>query len=215
MRWCPLVDVTVVVLVPAVLGGCGWVDNGTVGLTAIEGVEGCDIRNMWVHLARWQYGDLVEARVRLGNALVGVMLYGGRLAQRSPIRSGDVSRPLERILVGVVRTTLEWDAVRQIVRRWAQRRVVVVVLVLLVVVAVRVADQGRGGLARVFVDLRLEVAVVAGERWERFPVAVDVAGAAGRHFEDVHVQSPGGVPAEQAMVVVDLHAPRPEVVRQP
>ena len=63
-------------------------------------------------------------------------------------------------------------------------------------------------------DLRLEVAVVAGERWERFPVAVDVAGAAGRHFEDVHVQSPGGVPAEQAMVVVDLHAPRPEVVRQ-
>lgn len=56
------------------------------------------------------------------------------------------------------------------------------------------------------------IVVVQGR--EHLLVAVDAARTAGGHFEYVHMEAARLVPAQQAMIVEHLNAPRTEIVGQ-
>lgn len=84
-------------------------------------------------------------------------------------------------------------------------RIVQIVLVYGAIAIVVRIDIGQG---------RVVLGLDGGERRELLPVAVHLAGAAGGHLEDVHVETAHLVPAEQAMVVVHLRAVRAVRLRQ-
>lgn len=239
-----------------------------------------------VLFGRRHHLDLVDSDVCLGDVLVNVDLLADGESVLSVGRRLNLGCPLERVVVGEVRSPFEWHVEADIIWRWAQIRVqhwrghVVwqiclfrkselwslksvlrqmclrwairwnqVGIFLELLLRLQPLESVRVLVGNIFIHIfrpvvlviKLQravlrvphvcitrrnrwifircvtlafVIVVAVERWEHLPVAIDVTRAARWHLENVHVQTAGRVPAEQSVVVVDLDATRPEVVSQ-